>query len=95
MERRGGTPYTHYLIQGGANDADWWWRGVRSKDYVYVRYAATGDEELYARRKDPHQLVNLADDPAYDEVKREYADRLAGLENCAGASCRANGGPGS
>ncbi len=91
--RRGGTPYSHYLIQGGADDADWWWRGVRSQDHVYVRYAATGAEELYDRRSDPHQLVNLAGDPAHREVKQEYADRLARLEHCAGASCRTGGAP--
>ena len=33
-------------------------------------------EELYDCRKDPEQLVNLADDPAYAEIKMELSDRL-------------------
>jgi N-sulfoglucosamine sulfohydrolase len=33
-------------------------------------------EELYDLRKDPDQLNNIADDPAYAQVKKELADRL-------------------
>jgi arylsulfatase A-like enzyme len=33
-------------------------------------------EELYDLGKDPDQFVNLADDPAYAEIKKELAERL-------------------
>lgn len=33
-------------------------------------------EELYDIRKDPDELVNLADDPAYAETKKELSSRL-------------------
>lgn len=33
-------------------------------------------EELYDRRADPHEMTNVAGDPAYEAVRAEYADRL-------------------
>lgn len=33
-------------------------------------------EELYDRRVDPEELINVADDPEYSAVRHEYADRL-------------------
>jgi arylsulfatase A-like enzyme len=94
---RGDAPgYDHYLIQAsggnhlplpGARDQPWWWRGVRSLDYVYIRYN-DGFDELYDMRADPAQLTNLAPDPEYADVKREYADRLNSLKTCAGPTCR-------
>ena len=33
-------------------------------------------EELYDCQKDPEQLVNVADDPAYAEIKKELSDQL-------------------
>lgn len=38
------------------------WRGVRTKDRVYIRWI-TGEEEVYDLRRDPGQLVNLAGEP--------------------------------
>ena len=46
--------------------------GVRSKDWRYIRYA-DGTEELYDMAKDPNEWHNLADDPAYDNIKKEHA----------------------
>lgn len=47
--------------------------GFRTEDRLYVRYT-TGEEELYDYAGDPHELVNLAGDPAYaaekDALKR-------------------------
>ena len=47
--RQGGGGYRHYLIQAGTRDVPWWWRGVRSNRFVYVRYTS-GFEELYDLR---------------------------------------------
>ncbi len=88
--------YDNYLIQAsggnhlplpGATDKPWWWRGVRSMDYVYVRYN-DGFEELYDMRADPGQLTNVASLPEYADVKRQYADRLKSLKRCTGDGCR-------
>jgi arylsulfatase A-like enzyme len=92
--RWGAPGYTHYLIQAGGwvdrPGLRWWWRGVRSSSYTYVRYH-DGFVELYDRRHDPHQLRNVAGDVAYRHVLREYAGRLDVLRRCAAASCRSGG----
>ncbi len=41
---------------------------VRSMDWRYI-LTRTGEEELYDHRTDPHEWNNLADDPAFSEVK--------------------------
>jgi N-acetylglucosamine-6-sulfatase len=103
--RGGAAGYGDYLIQAGYDGSNgWWWRGVRSKDFVYVRYfdpVDEGFEELYDMRKDPHQLQNLvqnhgvqdgvpnvARNPAYQDDLLRYRQRLSDLSSCAGAGCR-------
>ena len=39
------------------------YKGVRTDRYTYVVYKETGEQELYDRRKDPHQLDNVAARP--------------------------------
>jgi len=46
--------------------------GISDREYRYIQYA-DGFEELYYLKKDPAEFHNLADDPAFSEVK----DRLA------------------
>jgi arylsulfatase A-like enzyme len=84
--RRGGEGYRHYLIQASTRDVPWWWRGVRSRRFVYVRYAG-GFEELYDLRNDPHQLRNAAGDAAYEDVRRRFALHLERLATCQGRGC--------
>jgi arylsulfatase A-like enzyme len=86
------------LVQGGVTGPDelnrvWAYRGVRTKRYTYVRYTRNGGIELYDRRRDPHELVNVARDPAYRKVRRELLRRLRLLGPCAGASCNRAFGP--
>lgn len=54
--------------------------GVRTERYVYVRYTDTGEEELYDLRKDPYELRNSVNDPAYAAVLAHL--RLAELRLC-------------
>jgi N-acetylglucosamine-6-sulfatase len=88
--RRGAPGYARYLIQAatsaGEGQEPWWWRGVRTRRYAYLRYD-TGVEELYDLRADPAQLHNLATDPAAAAVRDDYAARLAALESCSGTTC--------
>ncbi|MPZ60167.1 MAG: sulfatase-like hydrolase/transferase [Propionibacteriales bacterium] len=80
------------LLQGGPNADDdtgaWRFVGVRSTRYTYLELRQTGEVELYDRRRDPRQLRNVAENPAYDVVEREMRRRLGALEHCAGTSCR-------
>jgi N-acetylglucosamine-6-sulfatase len=63
------------------------YKGVRTDRYTYVVYTETGEKELYDRRKDPHQLTNIAGDPAYTKVQAKLASQLAKLDRCKGRSC--------
>jgi N-acetylglucosamine-6-sulfatase len=51
---------------------------VRSPGVTYVKYA-TGEEELYRLHEDPHQLDNLARDPAWGELRDKFERRAADL----------------
>jgi arylsulfatase A-like enzyme len=64
------------------------YRGVRTDRYTYVVYKETGDEELYDRRTDPHQLQNVAASPRYAGVKARLKSKLAKLNGCRGRACR-------
>ena len=61
--------------------------GLRTRRYTYVEYV-TGEVELYDNEADPDQVRNLAA-TAPRELLDRLAARLAALEGCAGASCRA------
>jgi hypothetical protein len=62
--------------------------GVRTDRYTYAVYTETGEKELYDRKKDPHQLENVAADPAYADVLEQLAAKLSKLRNCKGRSCQ-------
>lgn len=85
------------LIQDGprlgeAPGVAWSYRGVRTRRYTYVDYS-TYRTELYDRRHDPHQLTNVAGDPAYRAVERELQRRTRALRSCSGRTCRRSFGP--
>jgi arylsulfatase A-like enzyme len=63
------------------------YKGVRTDRYTYVVYTETGEKELYDRRKDPHQLTNIAGDSAYAKIQAKLAAQLAKLDRCKGRSC--------
>ncbi|HSE56268.1 MAG TPA: sulfatase [Nocardioidaceae bacterium] len=88
--RRGAPGYKHYLIHASSHSQEWWWQGVRSDSFVYIRYD-DGFEELYDMQKDPAQLQNVADAPGYQAVRAEYAARLARLQDCSGEDCQSGG----
>ena len=48
---------------------------VRGDRYRYVVYS-DGEEELYDHANDPNEWNNLANDPAYQEIKSAMAGRL-------------------
>jgi len=50
-------------------------RTVLTKDWKYV-FNGFDFDELYDLRNDPHEMTNLADDPAQEEVKRDMCRRM-------------------
>ncbi len=61
--------------------------GVRTDRFTYVVWTETGEQELYDRRTDPHQLASVAGDPAYATIKAQLARKLAKLADCRGEAC--------
>lgn len=50
-------------------------KSIRERDWRYIWYG-TGEEELYDHRRDPHELHNVATDPAYAHEKLRLKLRL-------------------
>ena len=60
---------------------------VRTHDgFIYAEYE-DGAKELYDLKRDPGQLENVADEPAYADVQERLAERLGDLRDCAGDGC--------
>lgn len=72
----------------GPDQGVWFYRGVRTPRWTYVRYPQSDELELYDRRKDPYELNNLAYRPTHREVRAALHDKLEQLRNCEGQSCR-------
>lgn len=51
---------------------------IRTKDYRYSRWKQGGEgmTEFYDRKKDPHELNNLAGDSKYQDIIKELDERL-------------------
>ncbi len=58
---------------------------VVSEDYKFITYPglASGFEEFYNLKEDPHEKTNLIDDPAHLDVIRAYRERLSELQELA------------
>lgn len=50
-------------------------RSVRTSQYFYV-YNGFDEDELYDLRIDPHEMRNVAGDPAYDSIKHDLIRRM-------------------
>lgn len=62
--------------------------GVRTKNMMYNKIEATGEEELYDLVADPYELQNLANNSAFSSTKANLANKLAALKGCAAQACR-------
>lgn len=63
------------------------YRGVRTRRYTFMRHPVTGELELYDRRRDPGELVNVAYRPTHRATRAALVDLLAKLSSCAGSAC--------
>ncbi len=65
-----GGGWSQILIQAGSDKHEWWWRGVRERRWVYVRYLDRRTM-LFDLQRDPFQLHNLRGKrPALEERLR-------------------------
>lgn len=88
--------YRALAIEAGAvieaADGGYFYNGVRTRRYTYLQYPQTGERELYDRKIDPGETVNVAYRPTHRATRRALADMLAELRNCVGQGCRTVGG---
>jgi arylsulfatase A-like enzyme len=91
---RGGVLILAGALKSETGRTGWYYRGIRTERYTYLRYH-DGWVELYDRRRDPQQVRSVADDPRYARVERELERRLVALQDCNGpqACNRGFGGP--
>ena len=71
--------YLQIIGTGWPVRKDWvgFWRGVRGERFTYARFAHPQQSVLlFDRQRDPYQQHNLADDPDYQEIRREYEQVL-------------------
>ncbi|MEJ2503921.1 MAG: DUF4976 domain-containing protein, partial [Gemmatimonadota bacterium] len=54
--------------------------GVRTERHKLIHYPTTGERELFDLERDPHELHDVHDDPAYAEVVATMEERLAELQ---------------
>ncbi|MEX0620782.1 MAG: sulfatase-like hydrolase/transferase [Solirubrobacterales bacterium] len=65
------------------------YRGFRVGPYKYFRFNESGEEELYDMSRDPWELRNRINSPAYIQVKQYMRTHLPVVDGCVGAGCQA------
>jgi len=70
--------YLQILGQGWPHRGDWvgFWRGIRTRRWVYARWHGTGEVILFDRENDPYEMDNLAGKPAFTAVQASMENRL-------------------
>jgi N-acetylglucosamine-6-sulfatase len=76
-----------FLGDGFPMSYDQPYSAVRTNRYKYVVWSY-GARELFDLRRDPYEMHNVVDDPAYASIEGRLAHKLARLRHCAGASCQ-------
>jgi len=74
--------YLQILGPGWPHRGRWvgYWRGVRNNRWVYARWYHPEQYEdgiwLFDRENDPHEMINLAGNPGFAEIRNTMEDRL-------------------
>ncbi len=53
-----------------------YWNALTDGEWKYIFHAYTGEEQLFHLKEDPGELVDLAGDPDYADILREWRERL-------------------
>ena len=61
--------------------------GVKTSRYKYINWSF-GEKELYDMKNDPHELENIANDPAMAGVIVKLEKRALELSKCKGKACQ-------
>jgi hypothetical protein len=64
--------------------------GLRNDRYAYVRYARSGERELYDLKRDPYELANLSQSKRYARIQELLDRRLRRLRSCRGTGCESS-----
>jgi N-acetylglucosamine-6-sulfatase len=56
--------------------------------YKYFRFQSSDEAELYDLRRDPSEMRNVIDSPAYAQVRQYMEFWVAQVGGCSGADCR-------
>jgi N-acetylglucosamine-6-sulfatase len=92
VDRPGSLRERDMVIETGPNTWNLpYYSGLHTRRYAYEEIT-TGETELYDLRRDPHQLVNVASDPGYLNVRTALHRRLQRLSTCRGRDCRSRQG---
>jgi len=67
--------YYHYYESGGEHNVAKN-IGIRSDRYKLINYYENGDWELYDLQKDPNELHNVYNDPAYAQIQQDLKKQL-------------------
>lgn len=73
--------YQHYFLGSPRIPRE---EGVVTKDFKYMNYVEHHYEELFDVKHDPHETVNLADDPKYSMKLKELRKRYKELRKVHG-----------
>jgi arylsulfatase A-like enzyme len=57
-----------FALESWRNDGTLGYRGIRTREWKYVEYPATGELELYDLTTDPYELENRSTDPTLVEL---------------------------
>ena len=71
--------FEHWPTEDGIGSKIPEFYAVRNSEWKYVEYS-TGEKELYDLKKDPYELENIADQPAYAEIQSLLQKRLIELK---------------
>lgn len=77
MVRNPGPDTRPLLVEAWRPNGTPLYAGLRTSQYLYVEYPATGEVELYDMLRDPHQLHSRHDDSEYLTARHELATELA------------------
>jgi arylsulfatase A-like enzyme len=75
------------VASGLDTELDSRFEAVRTTRWLYARYPATGESELYDLRRDPHELHSRQDDPKLRAVREQLERILPLVQSCRGAAC--------